>query len=171
MTATRTIIIGRVLTPYYVRARHCGFPGGYLIFWRGKKDFSQPTEFLTWEELLAAIRHRLALAGLVLVAVPDQPQLYRTESLRVRVARQQFKLRKRAYEQETKIQTNAGAKTQPAIAAAGGGAIETAGQGAGAASANESGSGTFNVQRPTSNTQGGGGGDDGGRGRQVVETI
>ncbi len=46
-----------------------GIPGGIWLNWRGRVDWCQPTEFISFNQLFAAVRHRLHLARLEPVAI------------------------------------------------------------------------------------------------------
>nr|WP_294577567.1 hypothetical protein [uncultured Rhodopila sp.] len=66
---TRWVCIGRARGGWYVLMGNCGFPGGVLMSWQGRVGTFQPMEFLTWGDLWAAIRMRLAMARLEAVAI------------------------------------------------------------------------------------------------------
>ena len=53
-------------------ARNCGFPDGYLVDWRGRVAWCQPAEFLSFRGVMAAVRRRLAIAGLELEALASR---------------------------------------------------------------------------------------------------
>jgi hypothetical protein len=97
---TRRIRLASVYHPYYVRIQNCGFPGGYRIAWRGKRDFAQPGDALKWNDVLALLAHRLALAGLRWVEPPQCPPEFVETPIVVDVVRLGRKLRKRAYDWE-----------------------------------------------------------------------
>lgn len=81
--ATRWICIGSVKQNHFVCVGGAGYPGGFWLNWRGRVSWCQPNEFLTWEGLMAAIRHRLGLAGLEMVAISSS--LPRTDYTRLHV--------------------------------------------------------------------------------------
>lgn len=71
---TRWIIIGTVRTRYVV-AQGWGSPNGVEIGWRGHVSWCQPYTFLCWDDLFWAVRRRVELAGLGLVAVASDVKL------------------------------------------------------------------------------------------------
>jgi hypothetical protein len=69
MSAKKWITIGSVKSGHSFMWRNWGVPCGLLMHWRGNTHRFQPMQFLDWPELVAAVRIRLALARLELVAL------------------------------------------------------------------------------------------------------
>ena len=95
----RWLTIGTVKLDHYVTMANCGFPRGLRLNWVHRADWCQPWQFLNWEDLQGAVRRRLNLAGLELVAMASRVQRrYGEIVLRVLVVRwRRRKLRKRAH--------------------------------------------------------------------------
>lgn len=64
----RWITIGRVERKFVVLG-NCGFPDGLSMRWRGRTAWCQPCEFTRWPQLLSAVRTRLRIAGLEMIAL------------------------------------------------------------------------------------------------------
>jgi hypothetical protein len=64
----RWITIGTVRERFVI---FCGWgsPNGWEIGWRGRVSWCQPYNFLSWNDLAWAVRRRVELAGLKLVAL------------------------------------------------------------------------------------------------------
>lgn len=84
---TRWIVIGFVRSNWFVIMRNCGFPGGFYLHWKGRMNPFQPDEFLSWEQVLWAVRRRLGMARLEMVGVEKESAGY-WEKLRVEVRRE-----------------------------------------------------------------------------------
>ena len=65
----RWVCIGVVKADWFFKEGGWGCPGGWLITWRGRQDWCQPWQFLKWDELVWAVRRRLEIAKLKLVAL------------------------------------------------------------------------------------------------------
>jgi hypothetical protein len=60
----RWIVIGAVRAGVYVIHRNAGTPNCFGFNWRGRVGLFQPEQFVGWAHLVAAIDHRLGMAGL-----------------------------------------------------------------------------------------------------------
>ncbi len=69
MKRSRWICIGKIFDRHFVRIVNCGFPGGFFMDWRGRVDWCQPFEFITFGQLVRHVRMRLKMARLELVAI------------------------------------------------------------------------------------------------------
>lgn len=70
MRSQRWIWVGSYLSGVFVQLWNCGYPKGYWLNWHaGRVGFAQPNAFTSFRDLLEAVRYRLAMAGLALVAV------------------------------------------------------------------------------------------------------
>lgn len=66
MVRQKWITIGEVQRRYVIIS-NSGFPGGFVMAWRGKMVWCQSTDFIKWPDLLFEIRRRLNWSGLALV--------------------------------------------------------------------------------------------------------
>jgi hypothetical protein len=138
---TRTITMGTLYRPYYVRILNAGYPGGIQVSLVGKHDWCQPSEFLREADVVWVVQRRLELAGLQLAEPWEVPKTeYQRVTIRVRVRRLGRKLRPRAYEWQTKtkIESSTGEKVEPDVGAARSAADCDSGETAGDAGVNES---------------------------------
>lgn len=65
---SRWIVVATVRRRFIVM-RNCGFPNGIVLFWRGKIEWCQPSEFLQWDQVDRAVRIRLGIAKLRTLAI------------------------------------------------------------------------------------------------------